>query len=273
MLKPDRIALRQENYHAIVHSKGNTLNKYEKKCLAEATVYVSSAATKRTHRASRSDSRRARMSLTRTGPLTLRMMEREVSSMNSTRTWVTPPREPVRPRTCGLAMASEAFGHRRGLVSLFGSAEAGAGFGTGRNCRRRAIDCTQTCLPAIVMSAFTCGGSRRDGVVAAAWQSFVVGKATVHSVSNPFLQAAQLRTRRIENHRSSVASIAFLSSSSSPSRALPLPSSSSSSSSQPLIPPSAVAKFRAQRPTILSPCPLHFVHSNPSTRRFRANAP
>lgn len=29
------------------------------------------------------------------GPLTLRMMERVVSSMNSTRTWVTPPREPV----------------------------------------------------------------------------------------------------------------------------------------------------------------------------------
>ena len=28
------------------------------------------------------------------GPLTLRMMERVVSSMNSTRTWVTPPREP-----------------------------------------------------------------------------------------------------------------------------------------------------------------------------------
>lgn len=28
------------------------------------------------------------------GPLTLRMMLREVSSMNSTRTWVTPPREP-----------------------------------------------------------------------------------------------------------------------------------------------------------------------------------
>jgi hypothetical protein len=26
--------------------------------------------------------------------LTLRMMERVVSSMNSTRTWVTPPREP-----------------------------------------------------------------------------------------------------------------------------------------------------------------------------------
>lgn len=29
------------------------------------------------------------------GPLTLRMMERVVSSMNSTRHWVTPPREPV----------------------------------------------------------------------------------------------------------------------------------------------------------------------------------
>lgn len=40
------------------------------------------------------------MSLTRTGPLTFRMIEREVSSMNSTRTWVTPPRDPVRPRTC-----------------------------------------------------------------------------------------------------------------------------------------------------------------------------
>lgn len=30
------------------------------------------------------------------GPLTLRMMERVWSSMNSTRTWVTPPREPVK---------------------------------------------------------------------------------------------------------------------------------------------------------------------------------
>jgi hypothetical protein len=34
------------------------------------------------------------MSFSRTGPLTLRMMDREASSMNSTRTWVTPPREP-----------------------------------------------------------------------------------------------------------------------------------------------------------------------------------
>jgi hypothetical protein len=29
------------------------------------------------------------------GPLTLRMIERVWSSMNSTRTWVTPPREPI----------------------------------------------------------------------------------------------------------------------------------------------------------------------------------
>lgn len=58
-----------------------------------------------THRASRSDSNKARMSLTLTGPLTFRMIDREVSSMNSTRTWVTPPREPVRPRTYRLVLA------------------------------------------------------------------------------------------------------------------------------------------------------------------------
>ena len=52
-----------------------------------------------TYRASRSLSRRARMSLVLTGPLTLRIMVRLVSSRNSTRTWVTPPREPVLPRT------------------------------------------------------------------------------------------------------------------------------------------------------------------------------
>ena len=39
------------------------------------------------------------MSSCLTGPLTLRMMDRRVSSMNSTRTWMIPPREPVRPRT------------------------------------------------------------------------------------------------------------------------------------------------------------------------------
>lgn len=52
-----------------------------------------------THRASRSLSNSARMSSSRTGPLTFRMIVRVVSSMNSTRTWVTPPRDPVRPRT------------------------------------------------------------------------------------------------------------------------------------------------------------------------------
>lgn len=45
--------------------------------------------------ASRSDSSRHRMSFSLTGPLTLRIIERVVSSMNSTRTCVTPPREPV----------------------------------------------------------------------------------------------------------------------------------------------------------------------------------
>jgi len=49
--------------------------------------------------ASLSDSSRHRMSSTFTGPLTFRMMLRLVSSMNSTLTCVTPPREPVRPRT------------------------------------------------------------------------------------------------------------------------------------------------------------------------------
>jgi hypothetical protein len=44
--------------------------------------------------ASRSDSSKQRISSSRIGPLTLRMIERVVSSMNSTRTWVTLPREP-----------------------------------------------------------------------------------------------------------------------------------------------------------------------------------
>jgi hypothetical protein len=39
------------------------------------------------------------MSSSLTGPLTFLMMDLEVSSRNSTRTWVTPPRDPVRPRT------------------------------------------------------------------------------------------------------------------------------------------------------------------------------
>ncbi len=55
--------------------------------------------TQRSRRASRSHSRSVRVSPSRTGPLTLRMMERLVSSMNSTRTWVTLPVLPVRPST------------------------------------------------------------------------------------------------------------------------------------------------------------------------------
>jgi len=49
--------------------------------------------------ASLSDSSRHRISSTLTGPLTFRIMLRLVSSMNSTLTCVTPPRDPVRPRT------------------------------------------------------------------------------------------------------------------------------------------------------------------------------
>merc|ERR1719356_271704 len=50
-------------------------------------------------RASRSHSRSDKMSPSRTGPFTLRMIEREGSSRNSTRTWVTLPVLPVRPKT------------------------------------------------------------------------------------------------------------------------------------------------------------------------------
>jgi len=64
----------------------------------------------RKRRASRSLSNNARMSSSRTGPLTFRIIVRVVSSMNSTRTWVTPPRDPVRPRTLiTLASLTGAF--------------------------------------------------------------------------------------------------------------------------------------------------------------------
>uniref|UniRef100_A0A8D2LLB0 Uncharacterized protein n=1 Tax=Varanus komodoensis TaxID=61221 RepID=A0A8D2LLB0_VARKO len=55
----------------------------------------------RNRRASRSDSNSVRTSPSRTGPLTLRMIERLVSSMNSTRTCIgrTSERFPVRPST------------------------------------------------------------------------------------------------------------------------------------------------------------------------------
>lgn len=81
--------------------------------------------TKKTHRASRSDSKSAKMSLTRTGPLTFRMMDRLESSMNSTRTWVTPPREPVRPRTCWQLIGrwERMGGERGGIMSGMGIQE------------------------------------------------------------------------------------------------------------------------------------------------------
>lgn len=41
----------------------------------------------------------ARTESRQVGRIAHRTMERVASSMNSTRTWVTPPREPVRPRT------------------------------------------------------------------------------------------------------------------------------------------------------------------------------
>ena len=90
------------------------------------------------------------MSPSRTGPLTLRMMERFGSSMNSTRTWVTFPVLPVRPstrlifasligavsmgwtgrcrleRVCGgggaVGIASAAFGGERAVRATRGSA-------------------------------------------------------------------------------------------------------------------------------------------------------
>lgn len=108
MLKPNRIAHGggTRDYHASIHCSTLRPNHRCGEVLNGDDCWVSKPhpilSPSFTHRASRSDSRRARMSLTRTGPLTLRMMEREVSSMNSTRTWVTPPREPVRPRTCRL---------------------------------------------------------------------------------------------------------------------------------------------------------------------------
>lgn len=47
--------------------------------------------------ASRSDSRSVSTSPSLTGPFTFLMIERFEASRNSTRTWVTPPRDPVLP--------------------------------------------------------------------------------------------------------------------------------------------------------------------------------
>lgn len=76
------------------------------------------------------------MSSSLTGPLTFRMMDREVSSRNSTRTWVTPPRDPVRPRT----LMTRA--------SLTGTLEEAASYGSeerrsGQGGRRPAGECVK----------------------------------------------------------------------------------------------------------------------------------
>ena len=73
------------------------------KVLKQAVVYLKRLA-------SRSHSNKHKISPSLTGPLTLRTIERPVpvpasASMNSTRTWVTLPVLPVRPRTL-LTLAS-----------------------------------------------------------------------------------------------------------------------------------------------------------------------
>ena len=71
--------------------------------------------SQRNLRASLSDSNRVSTSPSRTGPLTFRMMERLVSSINSTRTCVHCPCEPVLPST--LVTLASLMGCTR-LVSM-----------------------------------------------------------------------------------------------------------------------------------------------------------
>ena len=82
--------------------------------------------SQRNLRASLSDSNRVSTSPSRTGPLTFRMMERLVSSINSTRTCVHCPCEPVLPST--LVTLASLMGCTR-LVSMMAA------------IRRRAIFC------------------------------------------------------------------------------------------------------------------------------------
>ena len=70
--------------------------------------------------ASLSDSSRVRMSPSRTGPFTLRMMERLESSRNSTLTWVHCPWDPVRPKTLVHCNKKTDTNHRlsKNVISL-----------------------------------------------------------------------------------------------------------------------------------------------------------
>lgn len=80
-------------------------------------------------------------SFSRTGPTTLRMMVRWVSK-SSARTWVTPPREPVRPRHFR-TRAYSTFSYKqwaRGAVnklSIRGEAERGASIHNLDGCMTR----------------------------------------------------------------------------------------------------------------------------------------
>ena len=86
-----------------INQKNRKKGKKVKKIKNNYTVYEKKIHRRR--RASRSVSRRERISPSRTGPFTLRMRLRVGSSTNSIETCVTPPRLPVRPMIF-LTMAS-----------------------------------------------------------------------------------------------------------------------------------------------------------------------
>jgi len=97
------------------------------------TIATTIAHVYRSLLASLSDSSRHKMSSTFTGPFTFRMMLRLVSSINSTRTCVTPPREPVRPRTLvTLTSLTGTFP----AASILAAIESTVG-GIGMECRDR----------------------------------------------------------------------------------------------------------------------------------------
>ena len=93
---------------------------------ATASTQTSSTQSQvqRSLRASHSDSKRVSTSPSRTGPFTFRMMERLVSSMNSTRTCVHCPCEPVLPNT--LVTLASLMGCTR-LVSMMAARRRSGG--------------------------------------------------------------------------------------------------------------------------------------------------
>ena len=97
---------------------------------------LSRKVSQRNLRASLSDSNRVSTSPSRTGPLTFRMMERLVSSINSTQTCVHCPCEPVLPSTlvtlaslmgCTRLVSMMAAIRRRGWKSVLDSYHIGPG--------------------------------------------------------------------------------------------------------------------------------------------------